>query len=147
MAKTIQTIQALILAKLSALEVDIAHNPLFKIVTDKCIGTFTGYPAAVVTPTGGNGKVEDTAVNERVLSFNILLYQEQSEQATDKTDATLKMTEICDAVMKAFDIDPTLGREVAKVEVVDFAFDFKAQTGTWNFATFKINAVILVSHY
>jgi hypothetical protein len=140
MAKTISTIQTLIESKINGLG-------LFKVVADNGEGNFAGYPAAVIMPTGGSGKTEDTAVNERSFTFEILCYQEQSAQATTKEDAADKMTQICDAIIEAFDTDPDLGREVMKVEVVDYSFDFKVQTGTWNFATFKINARVLVQHY
>lgn len=140
MSKTIKTIQDLILAKINSLN-------LFKVVVDNGDGDFTGYPAAVIMPTGGIGKIIDTAVNERTFTFEILCYQEQSEQATNKADAAVKMTQVCDAIIQAFDIDPTLNREVMTVEVVDYTFDFKGQAGTWNFATFKINVRVLVQHY
>jgi len=146
MAKTISTIQTLISNKISSL-IDGGGIPLIKVVTNYGNGDFSGYPAAVIIPTGGQGKIEDTAVNERTFTFDVMLYQEQSQQATNKTDAATKMTIICDAIIEAFDIDPDLAREVMKVEVVDYSFDFKPQTGTWNFATFKINAVVLVQHY
>jgi len=145
-SKTIASIQTLISNKISALA-DVDSNLLFKVVANKGEGNFDGYPAAVIMPTGGVGKVADTAVNERIFTFQILCYQEQTEQGMNKAGATERMTEICDAIINAFDIDPDLGREVMKIEVVDYSFDFKQVTGTWNFATFTINAFVLVQHY
>ena len=140
MSKTIATIQALILSKIQGLN-------LFKVVANNGEGNFTGYPAAVIMPTGGVGKIEANIVNERTFAFEIECYQEQSEQATNKVDAATKMTEICDAIILAFDQDRDLGGEVMRVEVVDYIFNFKAQQGTWNFATFKVNAIVLVQNY
>lgn len=140
MAKTISTIRTLISNKISSIT-DI------KSVSNYGDNNFSAYPAAVILPTGGIGKVADTAVHERVFNFEVLLYQEQSQQATNKEDADAKMVQVCDKIIEAFDQDQDLGKEVMRVEVVDYTFDFKAQSGTWNFATFRINAVVLVKHY
>ena len=139
MAKTISAIQALISNKISSIT-DI------KFVSNYGDGNFSAYPAAVIIPTGGIGKVADTAVHERIFNFEVLLYQEQSLQATSKEDAELKMVQVCDQIIQEFDQDQDLGKEVMRVEVVDYTFDFKAQSGTWNFATFRVNAVVLVNH-
>lgn len=129
------------------IETKLATVAGIKAVYPYATGTFTGYPAAVIRPTGGRGVVEDTARNERVFSFAIELYQEQTEAATDAADADTKMTTIADLVLQAFDQDPDLGREVSIVRVVAFDLNFKVQAGTHNFATFAVDCVVLVPHY
>ena len=114
------------------------------VVFDYPEGDFKKFPAAVVTVTGGVGQVLDTHKNERTFNFMVRLYQEQSEAATDKASADQIMTAAADALLIAFDQDKDLGGASEIIRVVDFDLDFKQQPGTWNFATFKINVLVIV---
>ena len=64
-----------------------------------------------------------------------------------KAEADAWMTQASDAILIALDQDKDLGRVVENVHVVEFTTDFKVQPGTWNFATFKIDCVVIVPNY
>jgi hypothetical protein len=140
MATTITEILALIKAKLVALDI-------FGVVVDYSDGNFTKFPAAVVTEEGGTGEVLDTHRNARTFSFTIKLYQEQSEAGKTQEEAAEIMRTCSDAILTAFDKDKDLSGSVEIVRVVEFNTDFKVAAGTFNFATFRVEAVVIVPNY
>lgn len=142
---TLTGLMALIKAKLEALQ--IASEDAFGVVLDHQDGDFTEYPAAVITETGGKGQVIDTHRNQRTHTFTIKLYQEQSRAGKTKEEAATTMRACTDAILTAFDIDKDLGGEVDIVRVVEFDTNFKVAAGTFNFATFRVEAVVLVPSY
>ena len=85
--------------------------------------------------------------NVRTFDFTIKLYQEQSQVGKTKEEADALMTQAADAILLAFDQDKDLGGEVEIVRVVAFDLDFKVATGTFNFANFHINCVVIVPNY
>lgn len=148
MKTTIKDIKPLIVTKLQGLmDNESPQNVLIGEVFDYANGDFSKYPVAVVRSVGGKGGVEDTHRIERVFSFTITLYQEQSKAGETKDLADQKMTDISDAILTAFDTDKDLGGELQIVRVVDFDFDFAVRAGTFNFATFRVDCVVMVPSY
>ncbi len=140
MATTITDILALIKAKLTGLN-------KFGFIADYDDGDFKDYPAAIVTEDGGSGEVLDTHRNSRTFSFTIKLYQEQSHAGKTKEEAAEIMRSCSDAILVAFDQDKDLGGAVEIVRVVSFDTSFKVAAGTFNFATFRVEAVVVVPNY
>jgi len=145
MKTTIVDIKALIVTKIQSIKV--GSDSVFGQVTDYATGDFTKYPAVVVRPVGGAGEYVDTARNERTFSFVVDLYQEQSEAGKTKEQATDILESVVDKLLIAFDQDKTLGNEVQTVEVVEMRFDFDNRKGTYNFASFDINCVVVVNNF
>jgi hypothetical protein len=147
MKTTLEDIRALVVAKLQALK-NQRGDPLFGNVFDYANGDFTKYPVAVVLPTGGStGQGVDTHRIERIFSFQVTLYQEQTQAGKTKSEANDIMTEAVDKVIKAFDQDPDLGGELQIVKVVRMDFNFKVSAGTYVFATFQVDCVVIVPNY
>jgi len=145
MAQTLAEVILLIETKLKAL-----HNgtaPIFGDVFKYAQGDFHNYPVAVITEAGGKGQVIDSHRNQRTYNFTIKLYQEQSRAGKTKQEASVIMREAADAILTAFDQDKDLGGEVDIVRVVEFDTDFRVTAGTFNFANFKVDAVVLVHSY
>jgi len=146
MANTIKDIRKIIVDKLEAM-VDGGGDKIFNQVFAYAQGNFSKYPVAVVKPVGGRGTEIDTHRNERVFSFVISLYQEQSQAGKTNQEADDIMTKCSDAILEAFDQDKTLGNEVEIVKVVEFDTDFKVAAGTFNFANFRIECLVVVPNY
>jgi len=142
---TIAGIMALLKTKLEGIQINGADA--FGVVLDHADGDFTNYPAAVITESGGKGQVIDTHRNQRTHEFTIKLYQEQSRAGKDKKKAADTMRAVTDAVLIAFDKDKDLSDEVDFVRVVEFDTSFKVAAGTFNFATFRVEAVVLVINH
>lgn len=145
MAQTLAEVILLLETKLKSL-----HNgtaPIFGDVFKYAQGDFAKYPVAAVYETGGKGAVIDTHRNQRTYNFTIKLYQEQSKAGKTKAEASLIMRGATDAILTAFDTDKDLGGQVDIVRVVEFDSDFKVAAGTFNFATFRIDVVVLVHSY
>lgn len=145
MKTTIVDIKALLITKIKG--ITVGGNSIFGQVTDYATGDFEKYPAVVVRPIGGTGEYIDTARNERTFSFAIDLFQEQSEVGKTKEQATDILESAVDKILEAFDQDKTLGNEVQTVEVVEMRFDFDNRKGTYNFASFDINCVVVVNNF
>ena len=145
MKTTIVDIKALLVTKIEGIKV--GADSVFGQVTDYATGDFTKYPAVVIRPIGGTGEYIDTARNERTFTFTIDLYQEQSEVGKSKEEATDILESVVDKLLVAFDQDKTLGNEVQTVEVVEMRFDFDNRKGTYNFASFDINCVVVVNNF
>lgn len=146
MSETMQEIKGLIVAKLQGLK-NGAGKDLLSEVFGYAQGDMTKYPAACVTPITFTGETIDTHRIERIFTFEIKLYQEQSKAGRTKEEADDIMTEAADIVLRAFDTDYDLTGEIEKVEVVSGAFDFKTQNGTFNFATFQLNCKVVLTNY
>jgi hypothetical protein len=144
-SSTLAEIKALIKTKLQDLK--IGGIAVFGEVLDYAHGDYEHYPIAVINPIGGDGEVIDTHRIERTFRFTVKLYQEQSHVGKTPAEADTLMTAAADALLIAFDQDKDLGGEIEIVRVVDFDFDFKVAAGTFNFATFNINCVVIVPNY
>lgn len=131
--------------KMEGITVD--GNTVFGAVLDYADGDFDEFPACVITETGGNGETIDTHRNQRTHEFVIRLYQEQSRAGKTKAEAAVIMRKISDQILVALDTDKTLGGEVGVVRVVSFETDFKVAAGTFNFATFRVEAAVLVPNH
>lgn len=148
MATTTKEIRDLIVDKLEAIDSDDSGaGAIFGQVFAYAQGDFTDYPVAVVRPTGGRGTEIDTHRNERIFTFEITLYQEQSVAGKTKEDADAIVVEAADKVIESFDRDKDLGGEVEIVKVISFTYDFQSRAGTYNFATFQVEAVVIVPNY
>lgn len=149
MANTARALRDLIVDKLVALtDDDSPGNPVFGEVYGYANGNFTSYPAATVLLTGGStGRLIDSAHIERTYSFQATCYQEQSEAGADKETATEHLMELCETMIKAFDTDPRLGDNVERLSIVRMNFDFSAVAGTYQFATFQIDVLVVVPNY
>ncbi|MDD5068487.1 MAG: hypothetical protein PHN89_02725 [Candidatus Pacebacteria bacterium] len=145
MTTTLEGLKALIKTKLESL-VDGGGKSIFGDIFDYPDGEFGNYPAAVILQKGADGIILDTARNERVFHFVINLFQEQSGIGKNKEESDELMTKASDAIIKAFDQDPGMGGEVEKISVVEATFDFRVQKGTFNFATFKVDCVVVVDN-
>lgn len=145
MSTTLEEIIALIKAKIVALKID--GESAFGTVLDYADGDFTKFPTAVITEQGGVGEVIDTHRNQRTYQFTIKLYQEQSVKGKTKDEAAIIMRESADAILTAFDQDKDLGGEVDIIRVVSFETNFIATSGTFNFATFNVDVVVLVNSF
>jgi len=145
MQTTITGIIALIKTKLAGLKIN--DQEIFGAVFDYADGDFKKFPACVVTETGGKGEVMDTHRNVRTHEFEIKLYQEQSRAGSTKKEAADLMRAITDEVLEAFDKDKDLSGEVDIIRVVEFDTNFKVAAGTFNFATFKVEVVVLVLNH
>jgi len=146
MTTTLEGLKALIKSKLQTL-VDGGGDSIFGDIFDYPEGNFEKYPSIVILQTGADGNILDTARNERTFHFIINLYQEQSQVGKTKQEADILMTKASDAIIEAFDQDPDLGGTVEKIVVMEANFDFKVQQGTFNFATFKVDCVVIVDNY
>lgn len=145
MAQTLTAIIALIETKLKGL-----HNgtaPIFGDVFSYAQGDFKKYPCALITESGGKGQPIDSHRNQRTMQFVIKLYQEQSKAGKTKQEAATTMRAAADAILIAFDQDKDLSGQVDIIRVVEFDTDFRVAAGTFNFATFKVDAVVLVNSY
>jgi hypothetical protein len=140
MATTIDELKTLLKDKMEGLAV-------FGEVFPYGQGDFSKYPVCVITPVGGKGNTIDTNRVERTFQFLIKLYQEQSIAGKTKQEADAIMTQISDAILTSFDQDPDLAGEVEIVRVVEFELDFKVAAGTFNFATFRVDCVVIVPNY
>ncbi len=145
MSSTAEQIRDLIVTKLQALL--IGNVPVFGEVFPYGQGDFTTYPVAVVRPTGGNGIEIDTHRNERTFNFEVTLYQEQTKAGKTKAEANEKMIKAADLVTLMFDQDKDLGGEVQNVKVVKFSYDFRVAAGTYVFATYQVEARVVVPNY
>jgi hypothetical protein len=147
MKTTVKDIRALIVAKMQGLT-KTGGDPLFGEVFDYAQGDFTKYPVAVVLPTGGStGSEVDTHRIERIFSFQVSFYQEQTQAGKDKSDANDIMTDAVDKAIIAFDQDPDLGGELQIVKIVKMDFNFKVSAGTYVFATLQVDCVVIVPNY
>jgi hypothetical protein len=143
---TLTSIIELLKTKVAALKNGTA--PIFTEVLKSASGNFSaGFPAARIYETGGDGAVADTHRNQRTFNFTIKLYQEQSQSGKTADEAATIMRAATDAVITAFDQDKDLNREVMIVRVVSFTTDFSVQKGTFNFATIRVDVVVLVHSY
>jgi hypothetical protein len=142
---TIEDISGKIVTKVQAIRV--AGKEIFGDVIDHADGDIKKYPAAQITIKGGRGSSLDTHRNERTFNFEIALYQEQSVAGVDKDEAATLMRQAADAILIAFDQDESLGGEVEIIRVVEFDTDFKVAAGTFNFAIFRIDCVVIVPDY
>lgn len=145
MKTTLVDIKALLVTKIESI-VD-GGDSIFGMIKDYATGDFNKYPAVIIRPTGGTGEYVDTARNERTFTFTIDLYQEQSKQGKTQEEATDIMESAVDKILTAFDQDKTLGNEVQTVEVVEMEFDFSNTKGTYNFASFEVNCVVVVDNF
>jgi len=145
MKTTIVEIKALIKAKLESV-VDSHGDAMFQVF-DYPNADFQKYPVAVIIDSGMSGIELDTARVERTFHFTIYLYQEQSVAGKNSQEASEAMERASDKIIEAFDQDPYLSNEVEKVRVIEGTFDFKSSAGTFNFATFKVDAVVIVQNY
>lgn len=145
MTTTIVGIKALLVTLIESIEV--GGNSVFGEISDFAKGDFAKYPAVVIRPVSGDGNYVDTARNERTFTFEIDLYQEQSTEGKTPEEATDIMESAVDKILIAFDQDKTLGNEVQTVEVVEMQFDFENRKGTYNFASFEVNCVVVVDNF
>lgn len=145
MTTTLVGIKALLVTLITGIE--SGGNSIFGSISDVATGDFAKYPAVVIRPTNGEGNYVDTARNERTFTFAVDLYQEQSPEGKTKTESTDIMENAVDQILIAFDQDKTLGNEVQTVEVVEMEFDFENRKGTYNFASFEVNVVVVVNNF
>ncbi len=145
MSTTLTEIIPLIKTKLEGIQVGL--DDAFAEVFDHADGDFSKFPVAVITEKGGSGEIIDTHRNIRTFEISVELYQEQSRAGKTKQEAADIMRSIFDAVIVAFDQDKDLGGAVDRIQVVSFTSDFKANAGTFNFATFNINATVVVDSH
>ncbi len=145
MATTITGIITLLESRLKALKNGTA--PIFADVFTYAHGDFKKYPVAEVYESGTQGIVADTHRHERTFNFVIKLYQEQSEQGKNKQQAATIMRQAVDAVIVLFDKDSDLGGEVQKIRPVSADINYKKAAGDYNFATFKVDVVVLVNNF
>ncbi len=145
METTLAGIKALLKTKIENLQ--IAGEDVFSEVYDYAEGDFKSYPVAVIRNTGSDGSGIDTARIERTFHFSIDLYQEQTKEGKTKDEADALMTAAVDAVMTAFDTDPDLSGNIQIAKVVKADFDFKATAGTFNFASIKVDCLVIVSNF
>jgi hypothetical protein len=144
MSQTYTNLISKLKAKLEALK-DGNDVAIFKNVFDYAEGDFSGYPSATIVEKGGAGQTIDTHRTERAFTFEITLYQEQSQAGKTKSEAATIMRSIVDQVIQSFDEDPQLGGEVMRVVVVDVVLDFAVKQGTFNFARFTVQCNDLVN--
>ncbi len=146
MATTLSECRDLIKTKLEALGGE--DTPIFGEVFDYAQGDFTRFPAAVILPTGGSeGEVIDTHRNHRTFSFLTTCYFEQTNSTKTKEEVNDIMTSLVDQVIVAFDQDKNFNYAVEQVKVVKMDFDFKVANGTFDFASFQIDCVVVIPNY
>jgi hypothetical protein len=147
MKTTLNDIRDLLVTKMQGIT-KTGGDPLFGDVFDYANGDFTKYPVTVILPTGGStGQGVDTHRIERVFSFQITFYQEQTQAGKNKSDANDIMTEAVDKTIESFDKDPDLGGELQIIKVVKMDFNFKVSAGTYIFATLQVDCVVIVPNY
>lgn len=146
MATKLADIRDLIKAKLE--DLGDSGDPVFKEVFDYAQGDFKKYPVAVILPTGGSeGSVLDTHRNHRTFSFLVTCYHEQTDAGPDKEEVNDIMTNVVDEVIVAFDQDKNFGFEVEQIRVVKMDFNFRVANGPFDFASFQVDAVVVVHNY
>lgn len=147
MSTTIKDIRALIAAKLADIK-DESNASVFGTISEVATSKFEKYPAVVILPTGGShGEMKDTGRNIRTFSFDISLYQEQSQAGRTQEEANTIMTDVCDRILQAFDKDRNFNFQVSRVKVVGMSFNYKVSAGTFVFATFKLDCEVVVANY
>ena len=146
MAQSYTSLIALLKTKLEGL-LDVNDEPIFKQVYPYAENEFSGFPCAVIVDKGGSGQVIDTSRIERAFTFEISLYQEQSQAGKSKSEAAVSLRTVVDRVIQSFDQDPQLGSNVMRVIVVDVSVDFSSRSGTFNFAKFTVQLNDLVNSY
>lgn len=145
METTLAGIKTLLKNKISALQISGAD--IFGEVYDYAEGDFKEYPAAVIRNTGSDGSGIDTARIERIFHFTIDLYQEQTHAGKTKEEADELMTAAVDAVITSFDKDKDLSGQIEIVKVIKADFDFKVAAGVFNFASIKVDCLVIVPNY
>jgi hypothetical protein len=146
MKTTREEIKELIIDKLQSI-VDGAGKTIFGDVFGYPEAEFKEYPVAVVMSKGIDGENLDSGRNQRTFQFTVDLYQEQTRAGRTPEEAENIMGRTTDKIIEAFDTDPNLSGEVLVVRIVKATFDFKATSGTFNFATFDIDCVSIVQNY
>ncbi len=146
MTITLEGLKALIKTKLESIK-DGGGKSIFGDIFAYPEGDFKNYPVAVILQKGASGNILDTGRNERTFHFVVNLFQEQSKIGKTREEADELMTKASDSILEAFDQDPDLGGEVEKVVVVEATFDFRVQQGTFNFATFMVDCVVIVDNH
>lgn len=149
MASTAKQIRDLIVPMLESMQVVVDGDPqdLFQEVFPFAQGSYEGFPVAIIRATGGSGETIDTHRIERTFTFDIQFLQVISDQGKDKEQANAIMLAACDLMVTMFDQDPTLANEVLKINVISFTYDFEQLTGSQVFATFQIEARVVVPNY
>lgn len=145
MTTTIAGVVALLKSKMESLQV--SGQTVFETVLDYADGDFQTYPACTITEDGGRGATQDTHRNVRTHDITIRFYQEQSRAGKTKAEAAAIMRAITDAALIALDTDKTLSGGVDIVKVVSFDTNFRVAAGTFNFATIKVEAQVLVVNH
>lgn len=146
MAQTYANLISLLKTKLEGLK-DVNNATIFKAVYAYGENEFSGFPCAVILDKGGGGQVIDTNRIERAFTFDIFLYQEQSQAGKTKSEAAVNLRRVVDQVIQSFDQDPQLNDNVMRVLVVDVSLDFTSRNGTFNFARFTVQLNDLVNNY
>ncbi|MFA5168815.1 MAG: hypothetical protein WC530_09840 [Candidatus Omnitrophota bacterium] len=145
--KTIAGISELIVTKLEGL-VDGSSNRIIPEVLGYPSGTKTMYPSAEVLPTAAisTRKLETTggvgARLERVINFQIKLYQEAAE-ASMGAESLGRVSAAVDAILSSFDTDPDLSDEVAGIVADDVIIDYAVRFPN-AVATINLRCVIIV---
>lgn len=143
---TIKDIKAAIKTKLEGIQLN--SEAVFGSVYDYPETKFDAWPAAVIRRAGSDGLVIDTGRNQRTFHFEVLLYQAQAEQAKNAEDSEGIMVNAEDAILTAFDEDKDLGGQVMRINVVSSTDTPTAvNQGAFNFAVFKIDAVVIVPNF
>lgn len=146
MRQTYQNLITKLKEKLEGIKDENGKTILYQVFTYKG-AEMTGYPTAVIMDTANEGSFLDTHRNQRVFSFQLLIYQEQSVAGKSKEIATQVMRKTVDIILESFDTDLTLNNELQFIRIVPVEIDYTIEQGSFVFATFRIDCVDIVNNF
>jgi len=147
MITTITGLKAVIVTKLTALQIGVADA--FVAVYTVNPTKPTGYPCAAVIESAGEGEPIDTGRNEEVIEFKVKLIQEMGTKTP--AEASVIRLSITDAVKTMFNQDPQLVvDEVDSVMTTNFtpiSYDEIIKDRTIFESEFLIQCKVLTNNY
>lgn len=150
--KTYAGLKEIIIAKLEALTDGASPTPhtIFAQVAGSNVTEPVGYPLCYVLQKQGTGKIVDTARNERVWEFSVVIHYAIGNKTAEQADSALNTA--VDLTIAMFDQDPMLadaygGEQCKKVEVTPVLIEHTTQDVAVIRALLSVKVVDLVARY
>lgn len=149
MTKTYASIKQIIIDKLTALQ-GSGSQALFVAVYGSNVTEPDGYPIAYVIEKKGDGKITDTARNQRTWEFSVVVHYSLSNKTGEVAYSAL--LDAVDRVLAMFDADPMLAdshgqEQCKKVEVAPVEIERVVQDAAVIRALINVRVVDLVARY
>lgn len=150
MSANYATLKSVIKTKLEALK-DGNDKTRIHVVYDYVENNPSGYPFAIISNEGSEGKVLDTVYNERTFEIGLKVFQEISKQGKGIEEAEDLLTTVQDAILVMLDQDPQLSvNDVATCERVEVVPDkklYEINDSPLVYIEMTIRCIDLVSRY